>query len=202
MNFKVISVALFLFYYIGHYLTAYVFSHYHVYLSYYFDVIFFLITFFIFKKDFKFKGIRFDKLFYLSFLISGILLAILATSLEINIYFNLKSVEILIFLLIVAPILEELVFRFALWAPIETITHNRVYTLFITSFLFSASHFMAYFLVTDLYRPFVIYQTIYTFILGIGLGVARKKSGLINPIIYHFLFNFGFACGLYLITLT
>lgn len=199
MKSKKIAIVLLSFYALGHYLTNYQFAETVPYFSYFFDISFFLISTYFYGNHFKFWDLRFDKKFYLSFLFGGILTSILASSLKINIYFDLQSYEILLFLLFIAPVIEELIFRFSLWEPIRELTPNRSWAVIVSSLVFSLSHFFAYFVIVEAFRAFVLYQSFYTFILGIGLGMARKKAGMINPIIYHFLFNAGFAIGLYAI---
>lgn len=120
---------------------------------------------------------------FTSFKVSGFL--------GIVVPFNLEGTETLIFLLIVAPVLEELIFHGLLWFPLARI--NTFLALLVTSILFSLSHFSAYFYTPAEYHSFIFYQTGYTLVLGLacGLSVWRWNS-LAGAILIHFCFNLGF----------
>lgn len=61
----------------------------------------------------------------------------------IQVPFDLSSNQIMILLLVVAPILEEGIFRFLLWKPIELLFQKPKLTLIATSLLFSYAHLHA-----------------------------------------------------------
>ncbi|MEK7355434.1 MAG: CPBP family intramembrane glutamic endopeptidase, partial [Bdellovibrionota bacterium] len=111
----------------------------------------------------------------------------------ISIPFDLSGAETLIFLLVVAPILEELVFRFFLWQPVESLTKKPVLALVVCAALFSYSHFHPIWFLPPELASFLTYQTAYTFVLGLACGywVWRGRS-LAGAILTHFFFNLGF----------
>jgi membrane protease YdiL (CAAX protease family) len=105
---------------------------------------------------------------------------------------DIKSKETAFFLLAVAPILEELVFRFTLFAAIKRAT-DETKAWIITSLLFSYSHLHAIWFVPTEYSKFLIYQTAYTLPLGLVCGfMVRKRGSLIAAILVHAAFNLGF----------
>lgn len=105
---------------------------------------------------------------------------------------DIKSKETVFFLLAVAPILEELVFRFLLFASLDR-SFGSKNAWFVTSVLFSYSHLHAIWFVPPEYSKFIIYQTAYTFPLALVCGyMVRKKSSLLSAILIHASFNLGF----------
>jgi len=106
--------------------------------------------------------------------------------------FNYESKEVVLFLLIIGPILEELIFRGGLWRIFETLRFNYVGTVFICAIAFACSHLYLYNAVPESYQPFIAYQGAYTLILGIFCGVLRGNNGLRFAMLAHLLFNFGF----------
>jgi membrane protease YdiL (CAAX protease family) len=111
--------------------------------------------------------------------------------LQISVPFNMTNNELRFFLLIVAPILEELIFRFFCWQPLERI--NKSAALIATSLLFSYSHFHSFWFVPPEYQGFIYYQTAYTLILGLACGYSVwRYNSLFGAILIHFTFNFGF----------
>lgn len=129
-------------------------------------------------------------------LIAGFAIFRFASLTGIQIPFDLKGTEPLLFLLVVAPILEELIFRFFLWQPIEWLGGKPVIAWVATSLMFSYSHLHAIWFVPKEIHTFIAYQTIYTFILGVACGffVFRNKS-VAGAILIHFAFNLGFYLG-------
>jgi membrane protease YdiL (CAAX protease family) len=117
----------------------------------------------------------------------------MAGALGILIPFNFTDTESLIFLLLVAPILEEAVFRFFLWQSIQISIRNRVITLVLTSLIFSYSHLHAIWFVAPEIQNFVIYQASYTLPLGLACGLfVYRYASLTSAIVLHFAFNLGF----------
>lgn len=107
--------------------------------------------------------------------------------------FDLQSTELIFLLLIVAPVLEELIFRMALWEPIKDLTASPAVLLVSTTLLFSFGHLQALWSVPQELRAFVLYQSLYVIILGLGAGWRRLQSQtLLAPILVHFSFNLGF----------
>ena len=106
--------------------------------------------------------------------------------------FNLEGFETLFLLLILAPVLEELLFRFALWEPLELFTKSGVVIVALTTLFFVSGHLMSYSYVPDEFKSFIVYQAMYVTLLGIGAGFARLKYGMPTAILVHFFFNLGF----------
>ncbi len=124
---------------------------------------------------------------------SGFIIFKLAGFFGILVPFDFKVTESLVLLLIVAPVLEELLFRCFLWKPVQMLTERPRATLIVTSLIFSYSHFHAFWYVEKELYSFVIFQTIYTVFLGLGCGyfMYRYKS-ITGAIAIHFGFNLGF----------
>lgn len=117
----------------------------------------------------------------------------LAGAFSIDIPFDLKGTETILFLLAVAPILEEAIFRFLVWQPIQYISQRPVIALVSTSLIFSYSHLHAIWFVPAEVHNFIIYQTVYTFLLGLACGFyVYRYSSLACAILIHFAFNLGF----------
>lgn len=103
----------------------------------------------------------------------------------------LDSVDMLL-LLGIAPLLEELLFRFFLLLPFQGSVRAR-WGLPFTALVFSYAHAHALWYVPPEWRNFVVYQTCYTLVLGAGCGFAvlRLRSWP-GAYLFHFAFNFGF----------
>lgn len=126
-------------------------------------------------------------------LASGFAIHKTATLLNITVPFDLKGNEILVPLLLIAPLLEEAVFRLFLWEPLQNLTKQPVLALLITSALFSYSHLHALWFVPSEIHSFIIYQTAYTFALGLACGYFMYRYySLSSSILIHFAFNLGF----------
>ncbi len=126
-------------------------------------------------------------------LASGFAIFKLAQIFGIVIPFDLRSREIIFFLLAVAPILEELLFRFLLWKPIQILTRRPVMALLGTSLLFSYSHLHAIWFVPEEFHRFVVFQTVYTLFLAFVCGHSvYKHRSLSGAMALHFAFNLGF----------
>lgn len=110
--------------------------------------------------------------------------------------FEFNSILILFLLLVVAPILEEFIFRFALWEAVGDLIKNEELQVWISSLLFSLGHLVAMYMLSPDFRPFVLYQSMYVIILGFGVSQMRiKTGGVLGSILIHFLFNLGFYLG-------
>lgn len=116
--------------------------------------------------------------------------------LGVHVPFDLNAAEVLLFIIGIGPILEELIFRGALWELFLVLTKSNCGALTLSTLAFSFGHFYAFWHVPTEFKNFVIYQTIYTVALGAGCGLARLRTeGLVVPIIIHGLFNIGFVLG-------
>ncbi len=129
-------------------------------------------------------------------LIAGFAIFRIAGFAGIQIPFDLRGTETLMFLLLVAPILEELIFRFFLWQPIEWLGRKPIIAWVVTSLMFSYSHLHSIWFVPKEIHTFIVYQTIYTLFLGLACGffIFRNKS-VAGAILIHFAFNLGFYLG-------
>jgi membrane protease YdiL (CAAX protease family) len=126
-------------------------------------------------------------------LLAGFSVYNLSSRIGVAIPFDFKGLELLIFLLLVAPVLEELVFRFFLWKATTWLTLNRVTTLILTSVFFSYAHLHAIWFSPSEIHGFLIYQTIYTLFLGLACGyMVFKWNSVLGAILVHFTFNLGF----------
>ncbi|MBC76448.1 MAG: hypothetical protein CME64_10580 [Halobacteriovoraceae bacterium] len=93
-------------------------------------------------------------------------------------------------LLILAPIVEELVFRYALLGLYLQRIKSRNIGLLASSVLFSLSHAPGMLHLPEEYTTFVYIQIGYTFCMGWIIGKARiRTGGVIEPIGLHFIFN-------------
>lgn len=96
-------------------------------------------------------------------------------------------------LLILAPIIEELVFRHTFFALFEKKILNKNINMVLNSFLFSISHLPALWLIPDEFQNFIILQLFYTFVLGWLCSKSRLKSRAVyEPVFLHFIFNLTF----------
>jgi membrane protease YdiL (CAAX protease family) len=162
--------------------------------SYLFDFIFIIaISFFMKLKNFK----KLDKFSFfavrviVTFFIALISIVIIEEQ-KMPMPFKLID-QIGIKLLILAPILEELVFRHVFFQLGDKAGFGTKFNIYLNAFLFSLSHLPAYWLVPSEYQSFIMIQLFYTFLLGIVCGGAVKEQKLIiYPIFLHFLFNLMF----------
>ncbi|MFP5490864.1 MAG: CPBP family intramembrane glutamic endopeptidase [Bacteriovoracia bacterium] len=107
--------------------------------------------------------------------------------------YNLSAIETVIFLLVVAPILEELIFRLALWESLKAMRDEALFAIVASTLLFSLGHLVAYLVVPSSIAPFVIYQSLYVIPLSIVIGYRRHYSkSVTSAILLHFGFNLGF----------
>ncbi len=120
-----------------------------------------------------------------------------ATQLGLVVPFDTSSLETKVFLLVVAPVLEELLFRQTFWKQFESIRLPKMGVWMLTSIFFSLAHLNAIrFVPSDLYT-FIYYQTVYTLLLGLACGWAREKQTSVAPsILLHAAFNLGFFLGM------
>jgi membrane protease YdiL (CAAX protease family) len=105
-----------------------------------------------------------------------------------------KYVENLVLqILILAPIIEELIFRHVFYGVFEKYFINSKYNLILNSALFSLSHLPAIWMIPEEFSSFIIAQLVYTFVLGWMCTKSRMKSrAVFEPIFLHFVFNFIF----------
>lgn len=166
------------------------------YYSYFFEVIFVLVTYLIWRKNIRiWKKIDLsDFIFSCIALASGFLIYKMASPIGLIVPFDFQSKLTLFFLLIVAPLLEEFLFRMALWESLKIIYNKKWFLIGTTTILFSIGHLLSYWFVPSEFKTFVVYQSIYVIFLAIALGWQRSKTNSLSvPILIHFMFNLGFA---------
>jgi len=106
--------------------------------------------------------------------------------------FALKDPETVLILLLVGPVVEEWVFRGALWKLFEEITGSVWPAFLFTSVIFSYAHYHVISTVDPQFASFVRYQAIYTLGLGLFCGGMRLQLGWRAGLLTHVSFNFGF----------
>lgn len=169
--------------------------------SYLFEICFVISTYLVFRKKreinlFKFELNQKNIIRLLPWPFVGYVIYRLALKSTILIPFDFSSYTLVFLLLIFAPILEEFVFRFALWEAVSDYVKSEELQVWISSILFSFGHLASMYMLPPDFRPFVLYQSVYVIILGIGVSQMRIKTGSIfGSIIIHFLFNLGFYVG-------
>jgi membrane protease YdiL (CAAX protease family) len=163
--------------------------------SYIYEFFFFVVTALWYRKRFKLFD-RADRTLALHLLFSifgGFAVYKLAVTMGLAIPFDLKDDETLLFLLLVGPVVEELIFRQALWWPAQDLAKTKWLPLAVTSVLFAFGHFHAYFFVSATIKPFVVYQTVYALFIAVWWGWALMRwRGLMAPLSLHMVFNAGF----------
>lgn len=166
------------------------------YFSYAFEFGFALAVGYAYRRDLRFT-LKLGQELRLGFLpafFAGFAIYKLVGLSTLTVPFDFHSAETLVLLLVLAPTLEELLFRMALWEPAEKLLKNPATTLFITTSLFSMGHLMALFTVPGQFKPFVLIQSLYVMLLGLGAGYRRIRSGtFLAGTIVHFGFNLGFV---------
>lgn len=159
--------------------------------SYLFDLLFIVLTCFYYKSFLHFKG--FDWKGGISRVIATSIIAVISifliSSLQIKAPF--KYIEhLFIQVLILAPIVEELVFRHAFFIGFNKYFKNKNYLLLTIALMFSLSHLPAIFTLPAEYHSFIYAQLIYTFFLGWLCSKARLRTGnIVEPMLLHLIFN-------------
>jgi membrane protease YdiL (CAAX protease family) len=126
-------------------------------------------------------------------ILAGILTYEMAGVLGMGVPYDLDSLVTIIFLLLVAPILEELIFRLALWEALKSINGQALLPIIGSTVLFSLGHLVAYWVVPSSIQPFVLYQSLYVIPLSIVISYRRHYARSVMPaILLHFGFNLGF----------
>lgn len=96
-------------------------------------------------------------------------------------------------LLVLAPLLEEFVFRYAILGAALKSLKSKNLAMLLVAFLFSLSHLPGLWHLPEEFRPFILIQLGYTFAMGWVIGKSRVRTGsVLEPILLHFLFNLCF----------
>lgn len=123
---------------------------------------------------------------------AGLFSAYGVTVIGLPVPFDVTAPEGIFLLLIIAPVLEELIFRFFLWMPFEK-RFKAHWAWSFTTLLFSYAHWHAVWNVPVEWHGFLAYQTLYTLMLGLGCGAMMYTfRSLGGAILVHFAFNLGF----------
>ena len=123
---------------------------------------------------------------------AGLVSAYGAIAIGLPIPFDTSAMSGVAMLLLVAPILEEGVFRFFLWWPFER-RNKPTWAWGFTTLCFSYAHWHAAWTVPVEWQGFLAYQTCYTLVLGLACGAAVYfLRSLTGAILLHFAFNLGF----------
>lgn len=125
-------------------------------------------------------------------MLAGLCIAYGATVIGLPIPFDVHNAGGVAMLLLVAPILEELLFRFLLWMPLAN-RGKSSWAWSFTTLIFAYAHWHAVWAVPEEWHGFLAYQTLYTLLLGLVCGamVYRLRS-LTGAMLIHFGFNLGF----------
>lgn len=162
--------------------------------SYLFDLLFVVII----SLLFKFRPVLFiqDSRSFIIKLFFAILFAfscIVVTNI-LNLKAPFRFIENLFLqLVILAPIVEEIVFRYlflnlSLWGNLK-----EKHILIINSSLFSLSHLAALWVIPSEFVGFICFQVIYTFALGwICTRALLKNKSILAPVMIHLVFNLVF----------
>ncbi|MCC6278647.1 MAG: CPBP family intramembrane metalloprotease [Oligoflexia bacterium] len=106
---------------------------------------------------------------------------------------DLNDSQNVLFLLLIGPLLEEFLFRHALWWPLAAFNKSMTRVILLSAILFAWGHLFAIFIVPQELYSFVLFQTAYTFLVSCWWGVRFVQTqSLATPIALHFLFNLGF----------
>ena len=157
------------------------------YATYYVEIAFIVVTAFVLDGFEIRKTNENTKLVPILMLLAifGFGIRALCGTLSLNVPFDLNSTETLLFLLLLGPIIEEVLFRGALAGLIKSLKAPDNVQLAITSLAFAYAHFIAYYDSPSNYHPFILYQTAYTFILGLTCGYVALRRGLLYAILGH-----------------
>lgn len=116
--------------------------------------------------------------------------------LDFNIPFDFTNAKELTLFLLLGPVIEELVYRQALFPAMERLYRERWPALLANAALFAYSHFYAYFFVPEEFRPFILGQSAYAFLAGLWWARTFQRTRSVTAsTALHVVFNFGFYLG-------
>lgn len=146
--------------------------------AYSFEIVFVVVVGFIYRER---LNLRTSILFALtsSLLATGAGFSIykLIVSAGLKVPFDFNSGEILFLLLLFGPILEELIFRMALWDSLSDLFKKKNdLVLITTTLLFSIGRLQAFWSVPLEYRPFVLIQALLRNFTWIGLWIWSDEE--------------------------
>jgi membrane protease YdiL (CAAX protease family) len=165
------------------------------YSDYFFEAIFVVLVYLATntRPNFDFVIRRQLYLLILFAFLFGVFTFAVAQLANFKIPLNFKSFETIVFLVLIGPVIEEFVMRGAFWQLLKLMKLNYKAIIALTAIFFSLSHLYSILFVDMYFYPFIIYQTVYTLILGLWWGYQRHKTLMISDVIYlHIFFNLGF----------
>lgn len=162
-------------------------------ISYLFDIFIVLLAAFSFRKipNLKLNLLRHLAQFIFAIFLAGIF-AYLPVHLQWQTPFKYLD-KLFIQLIILAPLIEEFVFRFSLYELQEKSKLPTVIKYLINAIAFSISHAPALWILPEVFHQFIIYQLGYTFVLGLycyHIKFRYKSDSAV--IVIHLLFNLVF----------
>lgn len=162
--------------------------------SYFFDIVFIAITGVILKEKIDFKILEPLKLLIKTLLTSIIAVVVILLTEKMNLLAPFRFIDQLaVQILILAPFVEEFIFRYGVFHLIKRTQINVKYQIVINAFLFSISHIQAIWILPQDFHGFIYYQVAYTFLLGwVCTKVMMVHKNIFAPIIIHFIFNLMF----------
>lgn len=188
-------ILLLLLYLIPSFLFDFVFPFWQGYLPYYFDLGFIVVALYLFRNKINLNLLPAARMgrSLLIYLIAGAITLLFARVFSTEIPFDLSSRGTILFLVLLGPILEELIFRFSLWNLISRVTGCEKAAFYGTTVLFSLAHFKAIFIINNAFVTFVAFQSLYTIILGRQLGERYgERKSIAEVILLHAFYNLGF----------
>jgi membrane protease YdiL (CAAX protease family) len=168
--------------------------------GYLFESIFIALTLYLYRSEIpaNWPSVRELSISVPLSLAAGFGISKLLTHSGVPIPFAVDQMRDVFLLILVAPLIEEFLFRFALWQTAKDFIRNETHVLVLTSLVFSAGHLMAFWFVPAEWRVFIALQTLYTVLLGLGAGWRRMVVGSIAiAVLIHWGFNFGFLMALH-----
>ena len=162
--------------------------------SYLFDLIFIFTIFAWNKKLILFGAVKPSGLILRLLLTIALGISCIAAAVYYQVAAPFKYVDhLLIQMLILAPLIEEFVFRESFFVIQKKLGFRGNWLLLFNSLLFGFSHISGVFLLPSEFHAFVYMQTMYTIPLGWVCAKAKVRTGGIGePIILHLVFNLMF----------
>jgi membrane protease YdiL (CAAX protease family) len=192
MKLPILSLLIFLYFVISWFTPwQYIEIPYSISASYIFDII--VILLFAYKCKFRLRlGLRPNLLkeSLISFLFACLSLGFIYWK---NITTPLLHIpNLFLHLVIIAPLLEELVFRFIFQNLLSQSLKSKKIILIISALIFSISHSYALSFMPEIYKPFVYLQLLYTLPLGYLCARSFYNNNILGAYIIHLVFNSSF----------
>jgi len=168
--------------------------------SYIFDFVFALTVSFFYRLPWKFKW-KINKQALKAFVeVFALAVGVIGAIYYLDIQTPFRLVNNLeIHLLLLAPLLEELVFRQTFQRVLIHNVGGKNVTSMLVASIFAFSHLVGLMVLPAEFVPFIGFQVFYTFVLGVICGQALLKfQSLLAPIILHFIFNLSFYVAMQL----